>query len=96
MDFLKKLFRGSSTRSNSSLYPFFIKCTRCGETIEGHVNLSNDLSVEYEGDREVYFIHKVLMGSGRCFQQIEVELRFDANRKLLEKQIHGGQFVEEN
>jgi hypothetical protein len=34
------------------------------------------------------------MGSGRCFQQIEVELTFDANRRLLDKQVQGGTFIE--
>ncbi|HEY4490520.1 MAG TPA: hypothetical protein VI958_00920 [Acidobacteriota bacterium] len=94
MNLLKKLFSGSAPRPTSSLYTFFVKCNRCGETIEGHVNLSNDLSVEYDGDREVYFVRKGLLGSGRCFQQIEVELKFDTNKNLVEKQISGGQFVE--
>jgi len=94
MNFLKKLFSGSPTQSTPNLYTFSVKCNRCGETIEGHVNLSNDLSVDYDGDREVYFVRKGLMGGGRCFQQIEVELKFDANKKLIEKQISGGQFVE--
>jgi hypothetical protein len=93
MNFLKKLFSGSS-QSTSSQYTYFVKCNRCGETIGGHVNLSNDLSVDYDGDREVYFVRKGLMGSGRCFQQIEVELKFDTNKNLIEKQISGGQFVE--
>ena len=92
MNFLKKLFPDSS-QSTSSQYTYFVKCNRCGETIEGHINLSNDLSMDYEGDREGYFVRKGLMGSGRCFQQIEVELRFDSNKKLIEKQISGGQFV---
>jgi hypothetical protein len=34
------------------------------------------------------------MGGGRCFQQIEVELKFDSNKKPIEKQISGGQFVD--
>ena len=80
----------------SSFHTFTVKCNRCGETITGHVNLNNDLSPDYEGEREVYFARKVLIGEGKCFQQVEVELRFDANKQLLEKQIHGGRFVEEN
>ena len=94
MGFIKKLFSGSSSRSTASLYSFKVKCNRCGERIEGHVNLSNDLSVEYEDNREVFFVRKMLMGSGHCFQQIEVEMKFNADRNLLEKQVHGGQFVE--
>jgi hypothetical protein len=93
MDFLKKIFPAPS-RSTSNFYSFAVKCDRCGEVIEGRVNLNNDLSVEYEGSRNVYFVRKVLMGNGLCFQQIEVELKFDALRKLLEKHATGGQFVE--
>ena len=52
--------------------------------------------MDYEDKREIYFVRKVLIGEGKCFQQIEVELKFDANKQLLEKQIHGGKFVEEN
>lgn len=93
MDFFKKLFSGSA-KPSSSLFTFTVKCNRCGEAIEGHVNLSNDLSAEYEDDREVFFVRKVLMGSGHCFQQIEVEMKFDANKQLIEKEILGGKFVE--
>ena len=76
-------------------YVFQVKCNRCGEIIEGRVDLDNDLSVEYEGNHAVYFGRKVLMSSsGQCFQQIEVELKFNIDRKLLEKHSVGGQFVE--
>ncbi len=92
MSFLKKLF-GGVTSPSSDFYTFTIRCDRCGETIEGRVNLSNDLSLDDEGG---YHVRKVLMGSGRCFQQIEVTLRFDASRQLQEKQISGGKFVEES
>jgi hypothetical protein len=30
-----------------------------------------------------------------CFQRIEVELTFDENRKLVDRQIQGGVFVDE-
>jgi len=92
MKFLNKIF--PPARSSSNFHSFGVKCNRCGEVIEGRVNLNNDLSVEYEGDRTVYYVRKVLMGTGLCFQQIEVTLKFDEPRRLLEKHISGGQFVE--
>jgi hypothetical protein len=55
--------------------------------------LDNDLSLEYEGDQTVYFVRKGLVGNNRCFQQIEVELKFDSSRQLLEQQVTGGQFT---
>lgn len=93
MGFLKKLFGGGSASSSSNFYIFYVRCDRCGETIEGRINLNNDLSIDDEGG---YRVRKVLMGSKLCFQQIEVILRFDAARKLLEQQISGGKFVEED
>jgi hypothetical protein len=92
MNFLNKLFSGGSAKPQSSFFDFTVKCNRCGEAIEGRVNLANDLS--RNDDNNGYFVRKVVMGSGRCFQQVEVELQFDLNHKLLEKQACGGTFVE--
>ena len=94
MNFFKKLFGGGAASSRKEYYVFEVKCKRCGEILEGRVDIANDLSVEYEGGRDVYFVRKFLMGNGLCFQQIEVELKFDAPRKLLEKHVNGGKFVE--
>ena len=94
MGFLKNLFGGASARPEKRYYTIQVKCNRCGEIIEGRVDLDNDLSLEIEGNDNVYFVRKGLMGSGRCFQQIEVEMKFTAERKLIEQQAHGGTFVE--
>jgi hypothetical protein len=90
MGFLKKLFGGDAS-SSSEFYTFNVRCDRCGETIEGRVNLANDLSMN---DESGYLVRKVLMGSGRCFQQIEVTLHYDSARQLQEKEISGGKFIE--
>jgi len=90
MGFLKKLFGRGTASSNTDFYTFSVKCDRCGETIEGKVNLSNDLSLSDEGG---YHVRKVLMGSGRCFQRIEVTLNFDGSRQLQDRQVSGGQFL---
>jgi hypothetical protein len=93
MGFLKKLFGSGANKSEKRYYTFQVKCNRCGEVIEGRVNLDNDLSIEYEGDQTVYFVRKGLIGNNRCFQQIEVELKFDSSRQLLEQTVTGGQFT---
>jgi len=99
MGFFKKLFGGgSSGPAHKEYYVFQVKCKRCGEILEGRVDVDNDLSVEYEGGGDNYYCRKVLMGDGKnlCFQQIEVGLKFNANRKLLERRVEsGGDFVEE-
>ena len=94
MGFLKSLFSGTPAKPEKRYYVFQVKCNRCGEIIEGRVDLDNDLSLEYEGDRAVYFVRKGLMGNNRCFQQIEVELKFTSSRELIEQQAQGGNFVE--
>jgi hypothetical protein len=93
MSFLKNLF-GGPKRPEKKYYVFQVKCKRCGEIIEGRVDLDNDLSVEYEGDNNIYFGRKVLMGNSNCFQQIEVEMKFTSDRQLIERQVKGGTFVE--
>ena len=92
MGFLKNLFSGTSAKPEKLYYTFNVKCKRCGETIEGRVDLDNDLSLNDEGNG--YLVRKILMGSNRCFQQIEVELNFDSSRQITEKTITGGTFVE--
>ncbi len=92
MGFLKNLFGGGGTaKPEKRYYTFHVKCNRCGEIIEGRVDLDNDLSLNDEGNG--YLVRKTLMGGNRCFQQIEVELNFDSSRQLLEQQVTGGQFT---
>jgi hypothetical protein len=92
MSFLKNLFGGTPAKPEKRYYTFTVKCRRCGEIIEGRVDLDNDLSLNDEGDG--YIVRKGLIGANRCFQQIGVELTFDSNRQLQEKTITGGTFVE--
>ena len=94
MGFLKNLFGGADAKPEKHFYTFHVKCKRCGEIIEGRVDLDNDLSLDYEDDREVFHVRKGLVGNNRCFQQIEVELKFDSSRQLMDQQVTGGQFVE--
>lgn len=94
MGFLKNLFKGASAKPEKRYYTFKVKCNRCGEVIEGHVDLDNDLSIEFEGNSSGYFGRKVVMGSGLCFQQIEVEMKFTSARTLIEQEAKGGSLVE--
>jgi hypothetical protein len=94
MGFLKRLLGGGTARPEKRFYVFNVKCNRCGEIIEGRVDLDNDLSLDYEGDSTVYFVRKGLVGENRCFQQIEVEMKFTPNRTLIEQKAQGGQFVD--
>ena len=90
MSFLKNLFSSTPAKPDKKYFTFQIKCNRCGEILEGRVDLDNDLSLNDEGNG--YFARKGLMGSNLCFQQIEVELTFDSSRQMIEKTITGGEF----
>lgn len=96
MNFLQKLFSGRAD-TPGRYYLFTVRCRRCGELIEGRVDLENDLSVDYDDGDDTYHCRKVLMGAGNalCYQQIEAVFRFDASRKLLVREVvSGGVFVE--
>jgi hypothetical protein len=93
MTFLQKLLGGLSAKPEKRYYTFSVKCMRCGEIIEGRVDLDNDLSIEYEDKRDVYYGRKVLMGAGKCFQRIEATFKFTVTRTLIEQQVTGGEFV---
>ena len=100
MGFWKKitgLFSSPVGGSSDYAYWVAVKCNRCGEVIRARVDLRNDLSIDYgeEDNQTTYFCRKTLMGEQHCFQKVEVELRFDQARKLIDRQISGGQFVEE-
>ena len=98
MGFLRKLggFFSAKPAEDQVSYYIKVKCTRCGEEIQARINLYNDLSIEYDdsGNTSGYICRKVIMGSLRCYQPIDVSLTFDSKRRLVEKQITGGQFVE--
>ena len=57
--------------------------------------MRNDLSIAYDdsGGRDHYFCRKVVMGSGLCFQKIEIELTFDTERNLQDRKVSGGKFI---
>ena len=94
LDKFSRLFR--SPRPASRYIPLEVRCKRCGETIHGQVDLYNDLSLDWneDGSNPHYICRKVLMGQGICFQQVEVLLTFDTDRKLKERKINGGDFIE--
>lgn len=72
----------------------YVRCDVCGEVIASRINLANDPSPTYEGGDRAFYLHKTLIGSRRqCYRPIEVELTFDANRRLTSQEVQGGTFV---
>jgi hypothetical protein len=98
MGFFKKFggFFSAKPAEDQVSYYIKVRCKRCGEEIQARINLYNDLSIEYDdtGNTSGYICRKIIVGGQRCYQPIDVSLTFDAKRKLVDKQITGGQFVE--
>ena len=97
MAFLKKLSSvfSSSSGAGKEAYWLYARCASCGEKLCTRVNLNNDLSVNYgeKDSQNNYVCRKTLVGNQHCFQRIEIKLTFDANRKLIEREIVGGMFI---
>ena len=100
MSLLKRisgLFSGTKSGNRGGSLEISVRCSRCGEVIRARIDLTNDLSAEYgEGDQETAFLcRKVLVGKQGCYAPIEILLHFDGGRELIDRQITGGKFAEE-
>lgn len=97
MAFLKKLsgFLSSPNREEKDSYWIYARCAYCGEKLRTRISLFNDLSASYaENDgQDIYICRKTLVGNQRCFRRIEIKLNFDDNRKLIDREIVGGEFI---
>ena len=83
-----------SVRDEHGAY-YYVRCGRCGEIIQVRVDRRWDFQQEFESGREDpsgYTVSKEVMGQ-RCFQMIRATIRFNAQRREIEREIHGGQFV---
>ncbi|MGZ6346802.1 MAG: hypothetical protein ACXWNC_04430, partial [Anaerolineales bacterium] len=88
MSFFKKLF--PTLQRPGKYYLFLVRCKRCGETIRGQIDLRNEPSLDFSNEGKPGFTcRKVLIGSGHCFQQIEVVIRFNEDYLVLERAIEG-------
>ena len=78
---------------DSNSYWFDVRCDRCGETLRGRIDMRAELSVR--DDAGGFLTRKTLIGGNRCFSPIETVHYFDANRRLVDRQIQGGRFVDD-
>lgn len=81
-------------------FKLIVRCARCGEVIPLRVDRDHELqsvhaSEAEEGDPPVeYILRKELVGEG-CQNLIRFTIRFDCDHGLLDSEIEGGEFVEE-
>lgn len=94
MGLLKRLSSLFASGGEAGVLWIYVRCNACGEVIASRINLANDPSPTYEGGDRAFYLHKTLIGSRRgCYRPIEVELTFDANRRLTSQEVRGGTFV---
>jgi hypothetical protein len=91
MDFLKKIF--SSPPAVENFYTFNVKCSRCGETINGRIHVYNEPGMDTDDSGKLVFkCRKVVIGDGFCFQPVEVVVTFNPDRRVISREITGGEF----
>jgi hypothetical protein len=96
MGFLHRLMKSITQASPATYhYDVYVRCTKCGEVLNAHIDLRNDLSIQYgeKGRSDYYFTRKTVMGSKGCYAPIEIEMRFDRKREPLDQRIQGGEFI---
>jgi hypothetical protein len=97
MSFLKKIASALSPKSaeDGDVLWVYVRCDKCGEAIKTRLDLRHDLTPSFNDEGRVaeYVVRKVLIGSQRCFEPIEVKLTFDAQRRVTSREITGGQFI---
>ncbi len=102
MNFLKSLANlftgGGRPTVNNRTLSIYLLSRRCNEPLIGQIDLLNELSQtdEESGNAHAYYARKVFRTSGqnRCFDQVEVELWFNQNKKVAEHHVQGVRWLE--
>lgn len=96
LDRIKTFLFGSGNKEKA-IYGARVRCSRCGEEIAVRVDLRHELTPNYGESESAYYAHKGVMGSGenRCFQRIDVRFYFDDQKRLVSREITGGEFITE-
>jgi hypothetical protein len=97
MSFFKRIssFLAPAPQEDQNALYIYVKCNRCGEKLRARVSTRSELSPDFgnSDDANSFYCRKVLIGEKRCFQQIEVNLKFDTKYRIVDKQISGGDFI---
>lgn len=98
MEILKKLFGGGGSGGSGGpagdrvgLY-YYVRPNGCEEVVRVRVDRNNDLSLA--DDNKSYWVRKGVRGV-KCRQNVELELYYDSNRRLVDSQLQGGVLVDE-
>ena len=90
----KKLFGESSDSGLSGGFFLNVRCSVCGEEFHLFINTSTDLLQNFDAQGGLsYSLKKEVVGV-HCRNLIQVRMEFDGTRKLLEKEIENGEYIE--
>jgi len=97
MGFFKKIssLLSPAAQDDPNAMWIYVKCNRCGEKLRARISSRSELSPDFgnSDNASSFYCRKVLIGENLCFQQIEVNLKFDTRYRIKEKQISGGDFI---
>ncbi len=68
----------------------YVKCAKCGAPVRVRVDKYHDLQQDDEGGG--FTLNKEIM-DGSCFRLMYATVRFDFNRRIVEQEINGGEFI---
>jgi hypothetical protein len=95
MGFLKRLFGGgggASAPGDAVGMYYYVRPRGCDEVVRVRIDRNNDLSLSDDGGS--YWVHKLVRGV-KCRENVELDLFFDGNRRLTDKQVKNGELVDE-
>ena len=89
---LRELVGGGGRTGDPNGIYLYVRCGRCGETLEVRADKRFDLVRDY--DKGGYVLHKEMLGS-QCFSLMHATVRLDDNKRILSREIQGGEFITE-
>ena len=89
LDRVKSMFAAAPGGDPNALW-LYVRCARCGTPLAVRVDLRNEPSSDYESGG--YVLHKEMMDS-KCFTLMRAQVRFDAERNVLERTVDKGEFI---
>lgn len=95
MSFFKRIANmlGGHASDDDRFVDIYVMSRRCREPIAGRVDTMNELSRDDDGNG--YYTRKVLhtTGAKRCFDQVELYLWFDKDKRLSDHEVTGGTWL---
>jgi hypothetical protein len=93
MGFFKGLF---STNRNNNIINIFLKDNKCGHKIRVVLRKSYDIQRVYDDqDQEAAFMINKLIICDKCFNKINIDIKFDKRYNILSRKIDNGEFITE-